>query len=277
MDRQSLEQLLAERKLPESLLHTLPPRLAGVFWRVAQLAEEAGALILRYYSEPAEVSYKDDESPVTTADEAANDLILAGLSRLLPEIPVISEEGGLPPYEERSEWPCYFLVDPLDGTKGFIRRNAQFTVNIAYMENHRPVAGIIHVPLKGSTYLGVTGVGAYRIGDGEVPVQDIRTSRVEEGEAPVVLQSNVDKTPRLDAYMGDAPHTRLRVGSSYKFCLLAEGRAQLFPCLHATWEWDTAAGQALLEAAGGSLCGFEGEPFLYGKPDLLNGWFVARA
>lgn len=284
MNRSVLEQLHAEGEFPQSLLTPLPAGLAEVFWHLALLAEEAGALIMQYYGGDVQISYKEDDSPVTIADEAANDCILNGLSRLVPDIPVISEEGGLPPYEERAAWPSYFLVDPLDGTKGFIKRNAQFTVNIAYMENHRPRAGIIHVPLNGTTYLGVAGAGALRIGDGEGgPVRplrvisSIRTRRDAGDSGPVVLQSNVDKTPRLDSYMGDAPHTRLRAGSSYKFCLLAEGRAQLFPCLHATWEWDTAAGQALLEAAGGSMCGFEGEPFLYGKPDLLNGWFVARA
>lgn len=261
--------------LPQSLIANLPSVLRPVFANLTLLSVEAGRRIMHLYGTELTIALKDDESPVTPADEAAHGCLMQGLTQALPDIPVISEEGSIPAPEVRMAWEHYFLVDPLDGTKGFIKRNGQFTVNIAFMERHVPVAGIIHVPITGVTYFGARGGGAYR----HVPGK--RTEAIQTRNAgsagPVVLQSNVERTPRLDAFMQDIPHTRLRAGSSLKFCLLAEGTAQLFPCLHPTWEWDTAAGQAILEAAGGSMAGMEGEPFRYGKSELLNGWFVARA
>ncbi len=266
--------------LPQTLYGHLPDPLVEAFPHLVRLAETAGARIMDLYEKDIVVVLKEDESPVTPADEAAHRCLVDGLGRFVPDVPVISEEGSLPSPEERAAWSEYFLVDPLDGTKGFIARNGQFTVNIAFMAHHVPVAGIIHVPLQGVTYFGVHGGGAYRLdaahgADGVA--HPIHTCARVGASGPVVLQSNVDRTPRLDAFMGEAPHTRLRAGSSLKFCLLAEGQAQLFPCLHPTWEWDTAAGQAILEAAGGQVRGMEGEPFEYGKSTLLNGWFVASA
>ncbi|GFM38625.1 3'(2'),5'-bisphosphate nucleotidase CysQ [Desulfovibrio psychrotolerans] len=265
-------------RLPDSMQATLPSMLAEVFPQLLALAVSAGDTILQWYGTPMPVQMKEDETPVTPADEAAHALLAEGLARLLPGIPVISEEGGLPPAQERAAWSRYLLVDPLDGTKGFLRQNGQFTVNVAYMDNHVPVAGIVHVPLQGCTYCGVAdGGGAFRYEGGRAEPQRIHTNRSVPATGPVVLQSNVDKTPRLDAYLHGTPHTRLRAGSAYKFCLLAEGAAQLFPCLHPTWEWDTAAGHVLVAAAGGTVTGMRGAPLVYGKPTLLNDWFLAKA
>lgn len=263
--------------MPADLQGRLPQVIAEVFPHLLRVAVHAGTRILEYYGTQMQVILKEDESPVTPADEAAHEIIQTAVSQLLPHVPIVSEEGGLPSPEERAGWPRYFLVDPLDGTKGFINQDGQFTVNIAYMEHHIPVAGIIHVPLQGVTYFGAPGAGAYRFAAGQSVMEAIRTNSAIADTGPVVLQSNVDRTPRLDDFMCNRPHTRIRAGSSLKFCLLAEGTAQLFPCLHATWEWDTAAGHAILAAAGGTMSGVDGEPFVYGKPTLLNGWFVARA
>ncbi len=263
--------------LPDSMQAALPSMLADVFPQLLALAVAAGEAILQWYGTQVPVQMKEDETPVTPADEAAHAVLAAGLARLLPKVPVISEEGGLPPAHERAAWSRYLLVDPLDGTKGFLRQNGQFTVNVAYLENHVPVAGILHVPLQGRTYCGAAGGGAFRYDRGRAEPQRIHTNRNLAATGPVVLQSNVDKTPRLDAYLHGTPHTRLRAGSAYKFCLLAEGAAQLFPCLHPTWEWDTAAGHALVAAAGGTVTDMRGAPLVYGKPTLLNDWFLAKA
>ncbi len=301
--------------LPSAFTRRAPRALVHVFPALLDIAMRAGQRILDYYGTDVSVALKEDESPVTPADEAANVLICRELANLLPAVPVVSEENAPPAAEERAGWRHYFLVDPLDGTKGFLNRNGQFTVNIAYMRNHQPVAGIIHVPVSGLTYFGTRGAGAFRFAHVppalEAPGAGMLTTLLaasdregapgthprdgaDEGEGtsipvlhrihvrerkdtPVVLQSNVERTPRLDAFMGTVPHARIRAGSSLKFCLLAEGAAQVFPCLHPTWEWDTAAGHAILLAAGGSLVRADGRAFQYGKPSLLNDWFVARA
>ncbi|MFV0423157.1 3'(2'),5'-bisphosphate nucleotidase CysQ [Oleidesulfovibrio sp.] len=219
---------------------------------------------------------KDDNSPVTKADKAASTILCEGLAVLAPDIPVISEEEAIPPLEVRRSWQEYFLVDPLDGTKGYLRGDGDYSVCIALMRNNQPVAGIIHVPARDVTYYGSPEAGAWKVEAEGKPQQLYTRTQSPEGSF-VVLQSRVTSTPRLDAYMGGTPHTRLIASSAYKFCLLAEGLAQLYPCLHPTWEWDTAAGQAILHGAGGVVTDLEGLPLQYGKQSLLNDSFVARA
>lgn len=240
------------------------------------VAKAAGEIIMQYYGTDVPVELKDDESPVTFVDKLANDCICSALAELYPDVPLLSEEGDMPSFRERSQWKRYFLIDPLDGTRGFIRRTGDFTVNIALMERNRPVAGVIYAPTRNALYWGGKVHGSYKQQDSGEGVSIAVASELPDS-GPVVLQSHVDRTPRLDKLFCDTPHTRMRAGSSLKFCLIAEGSAHVFPCLHPTWEWDTAAGQAILEGAGGFITGFEGEPFRYGKRTPLNGWFIARA
>lgn len=247
---------------------------------------EAGAAIMAHYTsaEATPVERKEDNSPVTPADKAAHDILCEALGRLFPKVPVLSEEGEMPEANERATWDTYFLVDPLDGTKGFIRKTDHFTVNVALMQREeeagglvQPVAGLIYVPVTGVLYFGGVAFGSFRQKDTEASATSIHVQKDCGPKGPAVLQSDVSHTPRLDAWLKGMEHTRLRVGSSLKFCLLAEGAAQLFPCLHPTWEWDTAAGHALLLGAGGALRTLEGNVFMYGKNPPLNASFLASA
>jgi 3'(2'), 5'-bisphosphate nucleotidase len=223
----------------------------------------------------AAIWHKDDDSPVTQADRAASAVLCAGLAQMAPSVPVISEEESIPPAEVRRGWGLYFLVDPLDGTKGYLKGEADYSVCVALMRRDMPLAGVVHVPARGLTYYGLPGTGAWREDESGMPVR-LHTAPAVSGKQPVVLQSRVSATPKLDAYMDGLPHTRLMAGSAYKFCLLAEGTAQMYPCLHPTWEWDTAAGEAVLRGAGGTVTDMDGRPLRYGKSSLLNDLFIAR-
>lgn len=241
-----------------------------------EAAQAAGREILRVYATQFDVERKADDSPLTEADKAAHAAIKAVLSARFPDIPILSEEGRHLPYAERRHWPRMFVVDPLDGTKEFVKRNGQFTVNIALVERQRPVFGVIGVPVQGLLYWGGPDIGAFRVEDGrETP---IRTRKPKPGEGHVVLESVSHKSPDMDAYLATL-HVRRRVdmGSALKFCALAEGKADLYPRFNPTHEWDTAAGHAIVLGAGGSMTGLDGGPFLYNKENLKNPGFVARA
>ncbi len=242
---------------------------------MADIAQDAGQEVARLYAGPLSVRRKADDSPVTEADERSHERIAARLTAAFPDIPLLSEEGGIPAYDQRAGWDPFWLVDPLDGTKGFVNRDGEYTVNIALVQAGRPVLGVIAVPAEARVFLGGPGVGAFRR-TGEGSLEPIAVARGTREGGPVVLQSRVRQTPRLDAFLRDYPaHRRRSAGSAYKFCLLAEGAADLFPCLHTTWEWDTAAGEALLHGAGGAIVDIAGHPLGYNKPDLRNGHFVA--
>ena len=240
---------------------------------VVALAEDAGRAILEVYSTDFEVQSKDDESPLTQADLASHRWIDAGLRSLTPDMPIISEESGLPAFAERSQWQRYWLIDPLDGTKEFVNRNDEFTVNIALIDNHRPVLGVVHVPVFNKTYVGCEGVGAQRR-DGNADPQPIRVAPASGSPARVV-GSRSHRGASLDAYlenMGD--YDMVPMGSSLKFCVVAEGGADLYPRLGPTSEWDTAAAQAVVEQAGGSVVTLDGKPMKYNaKEDILNPHF----
>ena len=240
---------------------------------VVTLAEAAGRAILEVYASEFEVQNKDDESPLTKADLASNRRIIAGLSSLTPDIPVISEESGLPDFEQRSRWPRYWLIDPLDGTKEFVNRNGEFTVNIALIDQHKPVLGVVHVPVQNKTYIGCEGYGAERrSGDGER--QSIRVSPTSAQPVRVV-GSRSHRGPSLDAYLENLGNCdMIPMGSSLKFCVVAEGGADIYPRLGPTSEWDTAAAQAVVEQAGGSVVTLDGKPLKYNtKEDILNPHF----
>ncbi len=242
---------------------------------VVAIAHEAGDEILKVYATDFDVQAKDDDSPLTQADMASHRVIDAGLRRLTPDIPIISEESGLPDFEERSQWPVYWLIDPLDGTKEFVNRNGEFTVNIALIEGNRPVFGVVHVPVQKKTYTGCEGVGAAVREDGES--RSIRVSG--KTASPVrVVGSRSHRGASLDAYLekiGDVE--MLPMGSSLKFCVVAEGGADIYPRLGPTSEWDTAAAQAVVEQAGGAVVKLDGEPLDYNaKDDILNPHFLVR-
>ncbi len=240
---------------------------------VVALAIDAGQAILEVYATDFEVQSKDDNSPLTQADLASHRCIVAGLESLTPGMPIISEESGLPGFEERSQWDRYWLIDPLDGTKEFVNRNGEFTVNIALIDNQKPVFGVVYVPVQGRTYVGCEGYGAQRRDhDGSViPIQVAATS-----SAPVrVVGSRSHRGASLDAYLENLGECdMIPMGSSLKFCVIAEGAADLYPRLGLTSEWDTAAAQAVVEQAGGSVVTLDGKPMKYNtKSDMLNPFF----
>jgi 3'(2'), 5'-bisphosphate nucleotidase len=241
---------------------------------VLGLARQAGAAILEVYAGQFEVTDKEDQSPLTMADLRAHEIITSGLREIDASIPVLSEEGSAIPYEERSAWSRYWLVDPLDGTREFVSRNGEFTVNIALIENHQPVAGIVYVPVREALYYGSRHSGAWRSVKNAAP-ERIRVSRVQQPLRVVGSRSHRDAEfakllPRLE------PCELVSVGSSIKFCLVAEGSADFYPRFGPTSEWDTAAAQAVLEAAGGAVMNIDGSPLQYNtKASLLNPGFLA--
>ena len=240
------------------------------------LSEEAGRAILGVYDGPIKVTVKADESPLTQADQAAHRVIEQALEQLTPQWPVVSEESSPERQQLRTQSPCYWLVDPLDGTKEFIQRNGEFTVNIALIRDGAPVFGVVHVPVLGVTYWGGAAIGAWRRSDRGVDAIQVRQPL--PGEPLTVVGSRSHSNAQTEAYLAALGNYELiSVGSSLKFCLLAEGRAHLYPRLAPTCEWDTAAAQAVLEGAGGRVETLEGTPLRYSKADILNPFFVARS
>lgn len=243
---------------------------------LARTAMEAGELIMDIYKTEFKVSYKQDDTPVTLADMLANEHILKRLAELSPGVPIISEEGDRVPYETRRDWERFYLVDPLDGTSGFVKHNDDFTVNIALVERGRAVMGVIHSPVKGLTYTAGLGLGAMRMAQKGSTPEPISVARTE-GAKLVAAISRSRLSDDLEAYMAAHGVTgRIRMGSSMKFCLVAEGAAHIYPRFAPLWEWDTAAGQAIVEAAGGQVLTIDGRPIRYNSPALrhTNG-FVA--
>jgi 3'(2'), 5'-bisphosphate nucleotidase len=247
---------------------------AALIESVAEIAARAGNAILEVYATDFDVDAKDDASPLTQADMAAHRSIVRELRELTPDLPILSEEAGLPAFEERAEWARYWLVDPLDGTKEFVKRNGEFTVNIALVEGHRPVLGIVHIPVTGKTYIGCEGYGAEaRHKDGTRAA--IRVS-IESASPVRVVGSRSHRGASLDAFLEKLTDFEMvPMGSSLKFCLVAEGAADVYPRLGPTSEWDTAAAQAVVEQAGGAVLQLDGSPLKYNaKPDILNPHFV---
>jgi 3'(2'), 5'-bisphosphate nucleotidase len=249
---------------------------AGLLQSVAAIARAAAGQILAIYTRgPIEVTTKDDASPLTAADLAAHHLIVQRLNALTPRLPVLSEEAAETPYEERARWPRYWLVDPLDGTKEFLSRNGQFTVNIALIEDHVPVLGVVHVPTTDMSYRGWVGQGAWRARGREAP-QPIQVAQ-RSATAPRVVGSRSHRGDSLDAFLRRlGAHQLVSLGSSLKFCVIAEGAADVYPRLGPTSEWDTAAAQAVLTAAGGSVCALDGAALRCNtRAQLRNPHFVA--
>ena len=243
---------------------------------IVALADQAGAVIMDHYRGDIEVKTKADASPVTAADEAGEAVILKGLAKLAPTIPVVAEEkvaaGDIPDLDAGPFW----LVDPLDGTKEFISKNGEFTVNIALIGSDGPILGVVLAPARERAWWGCRGHGAYmRDADGEVTAIQVRPAPTG-GLTAVASRSHSDA--ETEAFLDNAGVTeRLSAGSSLKFCLVAEGKADLYPRFGPTMEWDVAAGHAVLLAAGGHVTTLDGDPFLYRKPDFRNAGFIAKA
>ncbi len=236
---------------------------------VIAIARGAGQKILNIYEGDFNIAHKKDESPVTEADFAAHHTIIDGLKALTPELPVLSEESADIPFGERARWHCYWLVDPLDGTREFIKRNGEFTVNIALIEKHSPVLGVIHAPVSGISYFASRKSGAYKQESGAEPKQ---IQARQKRDIPVIAVSRArcnSRQQRLLVNIGT--HETISVGSSLKSCLVAEGTADLYARLGPTSEWDTAAAQCIVEQAGGHMTDTRMQPLRYNTKDsLLN-------
>jgi len=242
---------------------------------VADLAREAGKAIMAIYAgEAFDIERKADRSPLTAADLAAHETILAGLRVLTPDMPILSEESAEVAFSERGAWRRYWLVDPLDGTREFIKRNGEFTVNIALIDAGMPVLGVVHAPVLERMYTGIAGSGAWRQDDAEAayPI----AVRAAAADPLRVAGSRSHGSERMAAYLDCLGAHELRpMGSSLKSCLVAEGAADLYPRLGPTSEWDTAAAQAVVEAAGGHVIDVDGNTLRYNQQDsLLNPDFL---
>jgi 3'(2'), 5'-bisphosphate nucleotidase len=240
---------------------------------VIDLARQAGLATMAYYGDAAgEVREKSDQSPLTLADEAAHGILVQGLRDLDPATPVVSEEGEIAPFETRRAWRRFWLVDPLDGTKEFIKRRAEFTVNVALIENGEPVLGVVLAPALDLLYWAIKGGGAWRE-EKHGPAQRIYSSSAASGTPLTVVESLSHPSAELEDYLKTIPVAqRVKAGSSLKFCWVAEGRADIYPRLGPTMEWDVAAGDCVYRQSGRD--GERPSPLTYNKPDLRNPNFV---
>ena len=242
--------------------------------QVLSISRLAGREILKIYDSNFEVETKADDSPLTAADKAAHQLIVQRLGELTPNIPIWSEESAEIPYPERAGWQNFWLVDPLDGTKEFIKRNGEFTVNIALIKKHEPILGVVHVPVQERDYYGYQGGGAFLV-DATAEPRSISVSH--ETQHPVrVVGSRSHLGSSLEEYLKNlGAHVMVPMGSSLKLCLVASGEADIYPRLGPTSEWDTAAAQAVVEYAGGQVVNLQGQRLLYNtKADVLNPHFL---
>jgi 3'(2'), 5'-bisphosphate nucleotidase len=271
-------------------------------------SKEAGLAILDVYKQDFDVSYKEDKSPLTLADQRSHDIIVDHLTDpSVKSLPILSEEGKGIPFEQRRAWEYFWLIDPLDGTKEFIKRNGEFTVNIALIYRHRPVLGVIFAPVNNVFYFASEGFGSFKLKNDNVFERlDCKASEINKDSVLKEIIKHSDKLPCYDTPLDThdsqlvivgsrshpskefeafvetmrAQHTKVEVissGSSLKLCLVAEGRADIYPRLGPTMEWDTAAGQAIVEQANGSVLNYEtGEPLQYNKKNLLNSWFIVK-
>ena len=229
---------------------------------------------MKVYCNDFNVFYKDDASPLTEADRRSHKVIESGLKELNEAIPIISEEGKEIPYKDRKGWNCFWLVDPLDGTKEFIKRNGEFTVNIALIKDRVTVVGIIYIPAKDTLYYSEKGRGAYKITKGSAPIR-LKVREVYTQEKITVIESRSHPSQELEEYLKQfSKLERIYAGSSLKFCAVAEGVANLYPRLGAVWEWDTGAGHCIAEEAGAKVITPNGKKLLYNKESLKHDGFI---
>lgn len=252
--------------------------LPALMPELLDIAKRAGVEIMEIYaSVDFGMTSKVDDSPLTLADLSSHHAIVAGLTRLTPDVPILSEEAADIPYSVRGKWMRYWLVDPLDGTKEFIKRNGEFTVNIALVENGVPVMGVVYAPVLDVCYYGVRGEGAF-VQRGKLPAQAITVESPATGETIKVVASRShsdERTQELLEKLGQ--YECISMGSSLKLCLVAEGAAHFYPRLGPTMEWDTAAAHAVVNAAGGVVQDRDGMALAYNKIDLHNPEFFVHA
>ncbi|HRQ88466.1 MAG TPA: 3'(2'),5'-bisphosphate nucleotidase CysQ [Bacteroidia bacterium] len=250
--------------------------------QVKRIARAAGAAILEVYGTEFAVDVKSDDSPLTDADRRSNAVILAGLAEMAPDVPVISEETQALPYEQRRSWEQFWLVDPLDGTKEFVKRNGEFTVNIALVRGTVPVAGVVYQPVGDHLYWAVEGQGAWKSSGGASAVRLQSSPHYSELDEVVVVASRSHLTEEVREFVasleGEGKRVEFRsAGSSLKLCLVAEGVADVYPRLGPTMEWDTAAAHAVALEAGRRVVEHgTGEALRYNKENLLNPYFIVE-
>jgi 3'(2'), 5'-bisphosphate nucleotidase len=265
----------------------LPPEILSVMpdvniQQVIDLAREAGKEIMTIYAQEFSVQTKGDNSPLTQADKKSNAVIVSGLRRMYPEIPIISEETKLTSYEERKSWKTYWLVDPLDGTKEFIKKNGEFTVNIALMSHGQPVLGVVYAPAQNKMWYGMKESGSFIVHDDGTKTQLGKGKNWRDLTKINVVASRSHLDENTMKFVEDLRKEGKEVdfvssGSSLKFCLVAEGKADVYPRFAPTMEWDTAAGQAVVELAGGIVLNWETKKRLeYNKENLLNPFFIVE-
>ncbi len=257
---------------------TLPPRLQTL----VRIVRAAGGVVMRHYEAGCDARIKTDRSPVTDADEEAEKLILAELAAAFAGVPVVAEEEAAAG-RIAAVGSHFFLVDPVDGTKEFVKRGGEFTVNIGEIVDGEPVSGVVLAPAIGRLFVGAVGEGAFELsGDWSVGESDqikVRAiaARVPASDGLVAVSSRSHPDAKTDELLKALPiKAKTNAGSSLKFCLVAAGEADIYPRAGQTMEWDTAAGHAVLRAAGGRVTNWDGTPFVYGKPDFRNGPFIAR-
>ncbi|MFC0703451.1 3'(2'),5'-bisphosphate nucleotidase [Marinobacter persicus] len=240
---------------------------------VIRIADEASERVLHIYQSDFKVHFKEDQTPITAADLAANEIIVKGLRRIAPDIPIVSEESPETPWEERKHWRRFWLIDPIDGTKDFTQRSGEFTINIAMIEDGEPVMGVVVAPALKEAFWGVKGEGAYKR-DRSGKAHRIRVAELRDSLRVVASKNHLNEETRaFIARLG--PHETVQAGSSLKFCRLAEGHADIYPRMSPTSEWDTAAAHAVLLAAGGKVQTPDGKPLKYGKENIENPFFIA--
>ncbi|MBX3077003.1 3'(2'),5'-bisphosphate nucleotidase CysQ [Candidatus Obscuribacterales bacterium] len=248
--------------------------------KVVAIALEAGDAVMEIYKTDFAVQHKEDASPLTEADLAANRIIKAGLAHLTPSIPILSEES-LVEWEERKSWEYLWCVDPVDGTKEFVNRTDEFTINIALVENNRPILGVVHAPALKVTYFASREQGAFKIQDSGEP-QQIKANPIPVDGPIKVVGSRSHQSPAMVDYMNKLQETRSQIdfvksGSALKFCLVADGTADMYPRLAPTSEWDTAAGHIVINESGKRVIQYgKDEELVYNKQDLLNPWFICE-
>ncbi|GHC32593.1 3'(2'),5'-bisphosphate nucleotidase [Aidingimonas halophila] len=245
--------------------------------RLIDAVHEAGQKVLSIYSRDFEVEMKADDSPLTEADMTAHHALVDALRELTPEVPVLSEESGEISFETRKQWDRYWLIDPLDGTKEFVNKNGEFTLNLALVEQGEPVFGIVHAPVLDTTWIGLHGKGAEKQRGDQYESIQVRALPEPDSAPWKVVGSRRHGAETFDAFCAGLPeHECLSMGSSIKLCLVAEGEADLYPRLAPTSEWDTAAAQAVVTAAGGQVLDAQTlEPLRCNQQDsVLNPWFI---
>ncbi len=241
---------------------------------IKSIAIKAGDIIMEIYKKDFSIDYKDDKSPLTQADLKSNELICSELNRLYPNIPIMSEENKQIPYEERKDWEYYFCIDPIDGTKEFIKKNDEFTVNIALIKNNTPIMGVVYAPALNELYWA-DGINSYKNNE-KLPL--FINKNPKENLFVVASKSHLSvETQEFIDKLDSKSIEQISKGSSLKLCMVAEGIADIYPRLAPTMEWDTAAADAVVRCAGKMTYQYENnKPMVYNKEDLLNPWFVVR-